>query len=240
MTAAKFNLSDLLPPKIDKSPSTIKGLNKNELRARLMAQEWLRNGQDIASAYSTVTGRKHPRNKTLSLLTNGNEDAFIDEIRILYGESGIDKVQILDFLWAVTQASLLDFFNEKGQLLDMVELRKMPRVYQRMITEMDVSTSETPLLGAHKQPMMDDDGKVIMKTVSRVKIKMPEKLAAIAQLASIMKWIGPSVLIDNRTINIAEMMTEGDSRLRKMEKSYEAGRIQEGQFKVTTGEKSHE
>ena len=112
--------------------------------------------------------------------------------------------------------------------------------YQRMITEMDVSTSEMPLLGAHKQPMMDDDGKVIMKTVSRVKIKMPEKLAAIAQLASIMKWIGPSVLIDNRTINIAEMMTEGDSRLRKMEKSYEAGRIQEGQFKVTTGEKSHE
>lgn len=246
MTAPKpqhFDLSSLLPARVkdDKPGKGVSTKSKMELRARMMAQEWMRNGQDLPGAYAAVTKRNRPRSRTLSVLTAGNEDIFIDEVKDRFKASGVDKEAVLNFLWALIESSLLDFFDEHGRILPIAELKKMPRIYQRMITEMSVKTVEIPVLDELKRPMCDDVGRPYLRVESSVRIKMPEKLAALQQLATIMKWVGaPSVVInDHRTVNVGALMADGDSRKRNLEKSYSPPPI-EGEFTQESPENSHE
>jgi hypothetical protein len=218
---AKFNLASLMPaPTINTPKPPSSSADKLKYRARLIAHEWLRNGQNMTAAYRSVTGYKVTGRNEGTRLLRGQEDVFLDEIKIRYEESAIDKVQVLNFLWEIFQASILDFFDEHGQLLSVPEMKKLPRVLQRLISEMEVNTSQSPIL-VNGQPMLDDNGAPYLTTKSFVKIKMPEKLSAISTLASIMKWTGPQVVInDNRTLNVSTHMAAGDDRQRRLEASY--------------------
>ncbi len=224
-----MKLSDLLVAKVD-MPATardVEAINR-PLRARLIAQEFVRNGMDIAAAYSTVTGYKKTKKSTTHKMLLGQLDEFVSELKTLLITSRVDQEQALNFLWSVLQTSILDFFQDDGQVMSMVELKKLPRILQRMIHQIEVKSAQVPVLDENKRPMLDDNGSPYLRVESYCKIEIPAKLEAIKQLAQIMHWVGPQVVINNNTTNIAVLMSQGDNRRRRMERIYEHSATQSG------------
>lgn len=225
----KIELKDLLPATVkDETPTPKererKGrdirVHRAQAKARLIAQEYVRNGMDFISAYNTVCHTRYVKNSmTVYRLLGKTTDTFIAELNRLLERADIDREKALGILWAMVNTSILDFMDEHGNLLPVAEMKKLPRVMQVILSEIEVHSKQVIANGPDGKPLLNDMGVPYVLTVSHVKIKVPEKLAAMRQLAEIMRWVGPSVQVNN--FNIGALMSEADSRRKTLDKVYE-------------------
>lgn len=193
---------------------------RRKTRSRLIAQEYVRNGMNLRKAIQTVSGNKTLCNSAsvLSLLGAGT-DAFIDELSKIVDKSQVDKNRALNILWAMVNASILDFVDDNGDVLPIAELRKLPRVMQIMISKIEVHSTQR-VVKENGKVVYDDNGSPYVTVERRVKIAIPERMEAIAQLAQMMKWVGPTTLIQN-TVNIHQAMSDADSRVARARVIYD-------------------
>lgn len=233
----RIKLSELLPAKsearhkLETAEAVNGGPSRNMvnvsriLRARLVAQEYVRNGMDLEKAYITVTKRKPKGNSkrytNLSAMFPQNEDVFIEELSGLLKNTDIDRDAALNILWSMIHISLLDYFDDHGNVLPIADLKRLPRIYQIMLSEIDIHSKQETVRGDDGKVMIDDTGSPYLKTVQRVKIKIPDKQAALNQLAQVMKWIGPTTVNNNHYVGIGTIMAQADERQRRTEQVYE-------------------
>jgi hypothetical protein len=196
------------------------------LKARLLAQEYIRNGLDLREAYATVnptTARDSITAMSINTMMRGHMDDFVDELKTLITKSDIEMDGALSMLWEIMHASLLDYFGPDGKMLTIQQMKLLPRSLQRIIVKLDVRTKEVALKDSSGMPMVDDKGRPYLATEQWVRVEIPSKLEAIKQLALMMKWVGPETVINNNTyINVATIMSNADDRRRRLEKVYEA------------------
>lgn len=194
---------------------------KKAARARLIAQEYVRNGMNLRNAIITVTGSKalKPGNSMLKLLGDST-DVFVEELSKIVDKSDISRDHALSLLWAMVNTSILDFIDDHGNTLPVGELRKLPRVMQIMLTKIKVTTKQEVVKGDDGKVMKDDNGSPYLATTQQVRIELPDKMLALNQLAQIMRWVGPSVLV-NQTFNIGRAMADADARIARANVIYE-------------------
>lgn len=225
----KIPLQDLLPaPALDEQP-TPKEASKSkrtlrviraEAKARLIAQEYVRNGMNLVAAYNTVCHTKHDKQKhTAYQLLGKSMDVFIDELNRIMAKTDISRDRALNILWAMVNASVLDFLDDHGHTLPVKELKKLPRVMQMLISEIEVKSVQGIAKGADGKELFDDMGRPYLVTMSHVKIKLPDKLTAFRQLAEVMRWVGPAVQINH--FNIGNLMAEADAKSASIENIYD-------------------
>lgn len=228
----KFDLKDLLPAPVHGEVPTPKEEVKRkhdmrvlraETKAKLVAQEYVRNGMDFIGAYNTVCQTNYPKqgpgHLTAFRLLGKSMDTFVEELNRLLAKTDISRDRALNILWAMVNASVLDFMDEHGAMLPVRELKKLPRVMQIIISEIEVTTKQVIAKGADGKELFDDMGRPYLLTLSHVKIKVPDKLVAFRQLAEVMRWIGPSVQINN--YNVGTMMIEQDAQSKRIEQVYD-------------------
>lgn len=217
----KFNLADLITASSKGSVLPAKQIRgqRQTIRARLIAQEYIRNGMNLGAAYTQVTKMK-AGNKSLDQMTGGHTDEFVDEIRTMVDGARIDQQAVLNNLWTLIESSIFDFFDDDGNVLSIKEIKRMPRVYQQLIEQIEVKSAQHQVFDEKGKPLLDDNGNPYLRSVQDVKIKLPPKLLAVDLLAKIMKWIGPNVVINNNNTNVAVFMTEKDQQRRRMETHY--------------------
>lgn len=193
---------------------------KKHARARLIAQEYVRNGMNLRQAIATVTGSQSKKagNGILTLMGDAT-DTFVDELSKLIDKSDVNRDHALSVLWAMVNTSILDFIDDHGHVLPVAELRKLPRVMQIMLSKISVSTKQTPVKENGKV-LKDDNGSPYLATEQRVHIELPEKMVALNQLAQIMRWVGPTTLVQNN-INIGRIMADADASLERSRVIYE-------------------
>lgn len=239
MDDKKLSLDDLIgsvePAKSSDSLKEEKAKPLNRFRghklrkegiARMVAQEYVRNGFRFGAAYRTVTGSKTtPDNHSMHKLLGPNMDIFMDEVRLMVERSDIDKDKALNLLWAIVNTSVLDYMDDYGRTLSIKELKALPRTMQVMIHEVKVKVTHELIKGEDGKPILDDIGSPYMKRVEQVFIKIPEKMVAINQLALLMRWSGPMVNL-NVNINVGQLMIEADERQKRVGRMYdENGKI---------------
>lgn len=221
MTTKKFDLRSLIPATSKDSQIPEKRVMKQAkaLRARLLAQEYVRNGMNIKAAYRTVT-KMEPGTKRIDAMTKGHVDEFVDELRQLVDAAQIDQSAVLNNLWTLIESSIFDFFDDNGNTLTIKQIKQLPRVYQQLVEQVKVKRVQLPVHDKDGKPLLDDNGSPYLRVVEEVEIKLPPKLVAIELLAKIMKWIGPNVVINNNNTNIAVVMTEKAQARRRLEDHY--------------------
>lgn len=197
---------------------------KKAARGRLIAQEFVRNGMNLRSAIHTITGA-NPKSKSNGImrLLGDSTDTFVDELSKVVNKSDVDRERALALLWAMVNTSILDFLDDNGHVLPIKELRKLPRIMQIMLSKIDVSTKQVVVRGEDNKIMRDDNGSPYLATEQRVRIEVPEKMLALAQLAQIMRWVGPTTLVQNN-INIGRLMSDADARREHAEIIYSEAR----------------
>jgi hypothetical protein len=193
---------------------------RKESQARLLAQEYVRNGFRFGEAYKTVTGAETMHERSMHKLLGPNVDLFMEEVRRMVEASDIDKEKALNILWAMVNMSVLDFYDEHGNVLSIRELKGLPRVMQIMIHEVKVKAVMVPLKDDTGKVMLDDNGSPYLTRVEQVTIRIPEKMAAINQLALLMRWTGPMVNL-NVNLSVGQLMIEADERKRRIENMYD-------------------
>lgn len=193
--------------------------------ARLLAQEYIRNGMNIVKAYVTLTdcAESTADGATLARMTRGHLDEFVDEIRVQLANADIELERVLSQLWTILQTSVLDFFGEDGRVLPVKELKKLPRCIQAIVNKISVRSTEVVVKDAQGNVMVDDNGRPYLKLDQKVHIELPNKLDAHRHLAALMKWTAPTVINNNfNTVNIGIAMASADDRRRRMERTYDA------------------
>lgn len=210
-----MKLDELMAPdKPAPKPRTDKQVVMNrKIRARLIAQAYIRNGMQMLPAVREVVG---PHVKDARRVLNGVYGEFIDELNVLMKNARIDKEQALSILWSIIHTSLLDYFDESGRFMSMAELKKLPRVMQLVIETVKVQTVEKAVMVKGK-PALDEQGNIVRDRKTMVEVSLPPKLKAIEKLAEIMKWT--STTVTNNT-NILQLMVSGEERARLLEGIY--------------------
>jgi hypothetical protein len=226
-----ISLSSLLPAKSAEQVRAIESgevkVNKfeshrirKEMRARLVAQEYVRNGMVFKNAWKTVTGITGYASDNILKTLGAQTDIFMEELSTLVSKSDVDRDRALNLLWTMVNTSILDFVNDNGEILSIPELRKLPRAVQIMISDLDVTVTQETIKDANGNLMCDDNGSPYLRTKQKVRIKVPEKMAALNQLAQLMRWVGPAggTMVN---INIGRMISDADARQRRVSQVYD-------------------
>lgn len=193
---------------------------RKEIRARLAAQEYVRNGMVFREAWRTVTGITGYASNNILKTLGKQTDIFMDELSRIMGKSDIDRDRALNILWTMVNTSIIDFVHDNGQMMTIPQLRKLPRVMQIIISDIDVVTSQDVVKDDKGKVMLDDNGSPYLRTTQKVKIKIPEKMLAVQQLAQLMRWVGPTggTMVN---INIGRMMSDADARQQRVAEVYD-------------------
>lgn len=228
----KINLQDLLPAKAqdEMEPPKEAAQRRHDMRvvraetkAKLVAQEYVRNGMDFIGAYNTVVGANYPKHGkghlTAYRLLGKSMDVFVAELQRLLSKTDISRERALHILWTMVNASVLDFLDDNGDTLPVRELKKLPRVMQLLISEIEVHRKQVVAKGADGKELFDDNGRPYLLNISHVKLKIPDKLTAFRQLAEVMRWVGPAVQVNN--YNVGSMMSEQDAQTKRIEQVYD-------------------
>jgi hypothetical protein len=233
----KFSLDDLEKSLAKrKSPNGTSKVAKGERRrgqkdptrdvqGRLVAQECMRNGMDLGAAIQTILPHyKHPGGGSrVSQFLTTYGDQFAEELKTAVDIAGVDREQTLAFLYQCMMTSTLDFLDDDGNALPVKELKKLPRIMQCLIEEVNVATVEIPVTkGKEKIPVMSEDGKPLIIREQKVHVRIVKKTEAIDAMAKIMRWIGPTVVVNNNTTAFAVIMTAADERKKRLNDSYPA------------------
>lgn len=181
------------------------------ITARLVANEYLRNGLDIKRAYEDVTHKKYHLSRFRVMIAQ-HDNAFLSEIDLALRSADVEKNHVLALLWAQATTSPLDFMDDNGVVLPIAELKKLPRELQALIEVVKVTTTYVAARDTDGKPVMSDDGVPLMVPEQFVYLKFPSKQAALNTIAQIGKLIGPSVLIQTSITNIGQIMLDADSR----------------------------
>lgn len=190
-------------------------------QARLLAQEFVRNGFNFTEAYFTVTGsRLTGARESMHKALGPQTDVFMQEVGRMVERSDINKEKAINIVWAMVNMSILDYMDDHGRILSIRELKQLPRVMQIMISEVKMKAVMVPLKDDKGKPMLDDNGSPYLTRVEQVSIKIPEKMASLQQLAILMRWTGPLVNL-NLNLSVGQMMIEADERKRRVERMYD-------------------
>lgn len=187
-----------------------RGTMERVLTARLVANEFLRNGLNLKQAYEDVTRKKYTPTRFNAMISTDN--AFMDEVNLALQAADVEKNKVLALLWAQATTSPLDFMDDNGVILPVAELKKLPRVLQALIEEVKVTTVHVPVKDEHGKVMKDENGKPYLRPEQHVHLKFPSKQAALTTIAQIGRLIGPQVLNQVNNFNIGTLMTEADNR----------------------------
>lgn len=191
-----------------------------KVRARLLAQEFLRNGQNIQKAYSTVVGRP-VKTQNASGFMRKHFDVFVDELQQAMEHAEIAKEQVLALLWAQARTSILDFFNDDGNVMTIAEMKRLPPILRALIDDVRVTTEEVALRDDAGNLVKGPDDLPYVTTRQKVHIQLVNKQEALRQLAAIMRWVGPHTVINNNTqINYAAVQIAADNRVARMNALY--------------------
>lgn len=227
-----IDFSKLVPARtVDEERADVGGKNPEHGRqltkmrrdgmGRLLAQEYVRNGMNMADAIErTFRGRINRQKTNFSNLQVETRNAFFDELSKLVANSDVDRERALSILWTMVNTSLLDFMDDHGRFLPVKELKKLPRLMQLCLSKIKIERHTHALKDRKGNPILDDMGRPFVETEEYVHIEMPERMAAINQLAQLMKWVGPQVIVAN--FNIGRHMADADERLRDANRVYEA------------------
>lgn len=185
---------------------------KKAITNRLIANEYLRNGMNIKSAYEAVTKKKYCRTRFSAIVTD-MDGAFMREVDTALKAAEVDKNQVLSLLWTLATTSPLDYLDDDGVTLSIAELKKLPRELQSVIEEVFVETTYEKVIG-EDGPVKDEEGNLLMVPKQRVRIRVSGKQEALNTYAKIGKLIGPAVVNNNYTniTNIGQAMIDADSR----------------------------
>lgn len=217
-----INLDDILPARtaqehreIRKSKATRKDMLKfkHDMQGRMMAQEYVRNGMNYGKAVSAAGIKSVQSQNSINYLNPAVQDSFFDELSSLVKAADIDRDRALQILWTMVNTSLLDFVDDHGNFLPIKELKKLPRLMQLCLTKVKVERREEPIfdgVGKKRHMVVDENGRPYLRKIEYVHIEIPERMAAINQLAQLMKWVGPAVQITN--FNFGQFMADADSR----------------------------
>jgi len=165
---------------------------RDEMTSRLLAQAFVREGFSLARAWKVL----HPDSKSTRSYPIPDQAAFSAELERLMHASGVNKEEVLSLLWTVLQSSALDFLDESGHVMQISELKKLPRILQACIGDVRV-------------------------TGKSVRIRLPDKLTALRQLAELMKWVGPAITQNLTIIHVSDHIREADTRARRLGAIYE-------------------
>lgn len=190
-----------------------------DIRARLVAQEYARNGLDFRKAWETVTGKPSPPRRSMASLLGDSINTFVAEIEAVLRRADIDRDQALSIMWAVVNASLLDYMDDDGSTLSVERLRKLPRVMQSIITKIKVKTIESPVADSSGQPLMDDNGKPHITRSQYVELELMDKQDALDAIAKIMHWNAPDTEVN--LFSIGTLMQHADQRAATYERTYQ-------------------
>lgn len=226
-----MDLNDLFPAKAQgEAPRPVEtersrksmAVVRKQTMARLVAQEYVRNGMNLIDAYNTVNHTAYqPNGQTMYRLLGKATDDFMDELNRLLARADISRERALSILWTMINTSILDFLDEHGNILPVKELKKLPRTMQLLISKISVESHQAVALDpTTKKPMLDDLGRPYLVTHAKVRIEIPDKMVAFRQLAEVMRWVGPTVQINN-FVSVGAQMAEADARARRMDRIYE-------------------
>lgn len=181
--------------------------NRDQLLARLIAQEYLRNGLNFEVAYLKLRGRR-PRAKDKVAVMAMPE--FEEEIARCLGTVDIEREQVLRLLWVQASMSPLDFMNDEGKSLTIAQMKKLPRELQAMIEVVNVNTVMVQARDGNGNLVSDDDGVPLMVPETKVSIRVADKARALKTIAEIGKMIGPKVVNNTANFNFAALMVKAD------------------------------
>lgn len=222
--APKISLAELkgaVPAETEKEKAKLPTASRKKMdrviTARLVANEYLRNGLNLKQAYESVTHKKYTPARFNSMLAE--DTAFLDEVNVALTNADLEKNKIVAMLWAMACVSPLDFMDDDGITLSIKDLKQLPREMQAMLEAVEVVSSQEPVKDADGQIMTDDDGKPYLRVVQKVTVRIVRaKKEALATLAQIGKFIGPTMLNQtNVTVfNVAQGIADADNRRLKL------------------------
>lgn len=196
--------------------------SRGEVRARLLAQEYVRNGQKLGAAMATIGIRS--TDGSIGRLAVWQQDIFFDELQRLIARSDIERDRALQIMWTMVNTSILDFIDENGRMMEIKELKRLPRLVQLVISKIKIKRIQQEIKDKDGHLVLDDHGSPYLKTTEIVELEVPERLAAMNQLAQLMKWTGPIVQVNN--FNIGRHMMDADMRAEQAKVIYEAAERQ--------------
>ncbi len=210
-TNMKFERGAVVPKSTVSAMPTKRVATKHfskRLRARLVAQEYLRNGMNLKAAYEKVTGlpcKGNPEKKLGDALTD-----FIAEISRSIERPDIGKDKAVALLWAGITVSPLDFMDDSGAPMTIEQLKKLPREIQSIIESVSIETHHEIVRDENGKKVKNENGEYLFAPVLRANVRLMQKGNLMSQLAQIMKWVGPTVQVNNNTYNIGTMMVAAD------------------------------
>lgn len=183
------------------------------LSARLVANEYLRNGLNLKQAYEDVTKKRYSPARFNAMLSK--DTAFLDEVNLALTSADIEKNKVLGMLWAMASISPLDYMDNDGITLSVAELKKLPREMQAMLEEVTVINEQEVIKDANGKVLTDENGKPYLRVIQKVFVKIVKsKKDALAIIAQIGKMVGPTMLNQtNVTVfSVAQQISEADTR----------------------------
>lgn len=214
------------PEKV-KAPAVKTKRLQRVISARLVANEYLRNGLDLKQAYEDVTHKKYSPARFNAMLSE--DTAFLDEVNIALTSADLEKNKIVGMLWAMACVSPLDFMDDEGVTLSVKDLKALPREMQAMLEAVDVTNEQVPVKDQDGQVMTDESGRPYLRVVQKVQVRIVKsKKEALSTLAQIGKFIGPTMLNQtNVTVyNVAQSISDADNRRMKLLESRLGGVIE--------------
>ena len=187
-------------------------------KSRLLAQAYLRHGCDLRAAWKEIEPERSYSAQRWEQIPD--LDAFGAEINNCLQVAGIERAQALGILWTVVQASVLDFLDDSGRALPIAELRKLPRILHSALSEVKVTVETEPLRDAGGEIVCDADGNPRTTEKTMVQVKLLDKLNAMRQLAEIMRWTGPQVVMPVM-VNVGQYMREAGERVARLAAVYD-------------------
>lgn len=212
--------ADKMPAQL--APGKIKSKKVREsITNRLIANEFLRNGLKIKEAYESVTKLKYTPAK-FNALIQGHDQMFLREIDSALANAEVEKNKVLGILWVQATSVVFDFMDDDGNFLSIAELKKLPREVQALVEEVEMRNTFEPVKGDDGKTLKDEEGRPYMRPVSRVKLKLTSKQAALNAIAQIGKLVGPTTITQNFAVSVGQFMVDADARRAQVIRAREA------------------
>lgn len=201
---------------------------KMDMRAAMIAREYMRNGGKIGDAYQAVT-HFSPGTRSMEALLGTGLQKFLDEIALGMKRAGIDKDEFAQMLHAQSFMSALDFVDNEGFTLSISELKRLPPHIRAAITKVEQKITPRALVDPTTgQVFVDDNGNPYYVNERYTKVWIADKERARDLLANMMKWTGPNTLVDNRKVvnNYATVVRQADTRTSRIQKTFEPPQLE--------------
>jgi hypothetical protein len=188
-----------------------------------LAREFVNNGFCQTRAYAAVFGKsiKNSRGNSSRIFNSSWMRSKIREITLGVDGEGVDdlpKEYLIERLMQMIDANILDYMDDDGKGLNIVELKALPSWTQLIIKRLNVVTTTVPVAVKDEagNVIMDADGQPahVEVTNQSISIELYDKLKAMEIMAKAMKWITSDT---TNTFNFigADTMVQAEARVTK-------------------------